>query len=107
MYCQRHKHGFEEDCVCCEVVKEVYDKDKRIKELEAAFKQETRIALHYQNKMSELLKEVGEMKTALEFYRTLVSDCNRHGKEGDIARDRLAKDSGKKAKQALNTPEKG
>ena len=50
---------------------------------------------------------VSELKAALKFYREFAADCNKHGKEGAIARDRLAKDAGKKAEQALNKQEKG
>jgi hypothetical protein len=49
------------------------------------------------NAANERIKRLEE---ALDWYETKVSDCNRHGPDGDAARDALAKDRGNKAKEA-------
>ena len=49
------------------------------------------------NTANERIKRLEE---ALAWYETRVSDCNRQGPEGDAARDALAKDYGRKAKEA-------
>ena len=41
------------------------------------------------------------IEEALEWYREMVGDCNRHGDPGPAARDKLAKDRGGKAAEAL------
>lgn len=41
-----------------------------------------------------------QAKEALAWYESTVSDCNRHGPQGDAARDALAQDRGIKAKEA-------
>ena len=43
---------------------------------------------------------IKRLEEALVWYETKVSDCNRQGPEGDAARDALAKDYGRKAKEA-------
>jgi len=42
---------------------------------------------------------IKRLEEALTWYESTVSDCNRHGPEGDVARDALAKDQGRKAKE--------
>jgi hypothetical protein len=42
-----------------------------------------------------------ELLEVLEYYLPLLENCNRHGPEGDAARDTLAKDLGGKAKAAI------
>jgi chromosome segregation ATPase len=60
-----------------------------------------------QQKLDEMAKafsqqqaRIQRMEEALAWYETKVSDCNRQGPEGDAARDALAKDYGRKAKEA-------
>jgi hypothetical protein len=42
-----------------------------------------------------------ELIETLEYYIPLLEDCNKYGNNGDLARDKLAKDSGNKAKAAI------
>jgi cell division septum initiation protein DivIVA len=50
---------------------------------------------------NKLLKQrIKRLEEALAWYESTVSDCNRHGPEGDVARDALARDQGHKAKEA-------
>lgn len=58
--------------------------------------------------ISALIEELRIMKekndrlsSVLKWYADTVGDCNRSGKDGDTARDRLAKDHGSKAEEAL------
>ena len=48
------------------------------------------------NAANERIKRLEE---ALTWYESKVSECNRYGPEGDAARDALAKDLGRKAKE--------
>ncbi len=45
---------------------------------------------------------IEQMFEALNWYKEQVSNCNREGDIGETARDRLAKDVGKRAKAALS-----
>jgi len=45
-------------------------------------------------------QRIKRLEEALAWYESTVSDCNRHGPNGDTARDALAKDQGRKAKEA-------
>ena len=49
--------------------------------------------------LSEVSGRIQRLEEALAWYETKVSDCNRQGPEGDAARDALAKDYGRKAKE--------
>ncbi len=49
------------------------------------------------NAANESIKRLEE---ALTWYESTVSDCNRHGPQGDAARHALAQDRGSKAKEA-------
>jgi hypothetical protein len=51
-------------------------------------------------KFKEANERIKRLEEALAWYESTVSDCNRHGPEGDVARDALAKDQGRKAKEA-------
>lgn len=46
-------------------------------------------------------KLIEQMREALQWYKEQVSSCNRNGDAGELARDRLAKDVGKRAEAAL------
>jgi peptidoglycan hydrolase CwlO-like protein len=46
-------------------------------------------------------KLIEQMREALQWYKEQVSSCNRNGDVGELARDRLAKDVGKRAEAAL------
>jgi hypothetical protein len=59
------------------------------------------------NKVAQLYEGAEEQKQrikrleeVLTWYETKVSECNRQGPEGDAARDALANDLGRKAKEA-------
>jgi len=43
---------------------------------------------------------IKRLEEALAWYESTVSDCNRHGPQGDAARHALAQDRGIKAKEA-------
>ena len=47
-------------------------------------------------------KEAAEYREALEWYAAKVNDCNRHGPDGNAARDCLAKDTGDCARNILS-----
>jgi hypothetical protein len=60
-----------------------------------------------ENEAYMLEKELGQaqdrirrLEEALAWYESTVSDCNRHGPQGDAARNALAQDLGRKAKEA-------
>ena len=50
---------------------------------------------------AKLGAERDRLREALQWYEKIVSECNRHGAEGDIARGALAQDVGSKARAAL------
>jgi hypothetical protein len=45
-------------------------------------------------------ERIKRLEEALAWYESTVSDCNRHGPQGDAARHALAQDRGIKAKEA-------
>jgi hypothetical protein len=47
-----------------------------------------------------LQDHIKRLEEALAWYESTVSDCNRHGPQGDAARHALAQDRGSKAKEA-------
>ena len=47
-----------------------------------------------------LKERIKRLEEALAWYESTVSDCNRHGPQGDAARHALAQDRGSKAKEA-------
>jgi hypothetical protein len=51
-------------------------------------------------KLNEANERIKRLEEVLTWYETKVSECNRHGPEGDAARDALAKDLGLKAKES-------
>ena len=75
------------------------DKDI-IKQLETELA-EARAEIERKNKLIE------QMREALQWYKEQVSSCNRNGDVGELARDRLAKDVGKRAEAALSAAERG
>ena len=48
----------------------------------------------------EARERINRLEEALTWYESTVSDCNRHGPQGDAARQALAQDRGSKAKEA-------
>jgi hypothetical protein len=48
----------------------------------------------------EYQDRIKRLEEALTWYESTVSDCNRHGPQGDAARHALAQDRGIKAKEA-------
>jgi hypothetical protein len=44
-------------------------------------------------------ERIKRLEEALAWYESTVSDCNRHGPQGDAARHALAQDRGSKAKE--------
>ena len=51
-------------------------------------------------KNMRLQDRIKRLEEALAWYESTVSDCNRHGPQGDAARHALAQDRGSKAKEA-------
>jgi hypothetical protein len=58
------------------------------------------LARQLERELNEANDRIKRLEEALAWYETKVSDCNRQGPEGDAARDALAKDYGRKAKEA-------
>jgi chromosome segregation ATPase len=56
--------------------------------------------------IAERDKLIEQMRDALQWYKEQVSSCNRNGDAGKLARDRLAKDVGKRAEAALSAAER-
>ena len=48
----------------------------------------------------EQKQRIKRLEEALTWYESKAEDCNRHGSEGNAARDALANDLGRKAKEA-------
>jgi septum formation topological specificity factor MinE len=48
----------------------------------------------------EMKERIKRLEEALTWYESKAEDCNRHGSEGVAARDALANDLGRKAKEA-------
>tara|TARA_R110002020_G_scaffold95937_9_gene230083 strand:- start:38949 stop:39134 length:186 start_codon:yes stop_codon:yes gene_type:complete len=44
---------------------------------------------------------MSDLIEALQWYAAQVEDCRKHGRDGDIARAKLDRDGGHKARQAL------
>jgi hypothetical protein len=62
---------------------------------------EMTVKIQWQKEQISLLKQrIKRLEEALAWYESTVSDCNRHGPKGDVARDALARDQGRKAKEA-------
>jgi hypothetical protein len=51
-------------------------------------------------RLEEQKDRIKRLEEALAWYESTVSDCNRHGPQGDAARHALAQDRGSKAKEA-------
>ena len=51
-------------------------------------------------RLEEQQERIKRLEEALAWYESTVSDCNRHGPQGDAARHALAQDRGSKAKEA-------
>jgi hypothetical protein len=45
---------------------------------------------------------IAELEAALEWYAAHVADCRKLGRDGDVARGKLDRDGGSKARAALN-----
>ena len=51
-------------------------------------------------RLEEQQERIKRLEEALTWYESKAEDCNRHGSEGVAARDALANDLGRKAKEA-------
>lgn len=76
----------------CQLETELADKEKQLAEMRAEIERKDKL--------------IEQMREALQWYKEQVSSCNRNGDVGELARDRLAKDVGKRAEAAL-APERG
>ena len=77
---------------------------KRVTELEAEAELGNipyREAVDLKKRVGELEKQLSRTSRALEWYEREVGNCNRTSSQGDISRDRLARDHGKRATKAL------
>ena len=45
--------------------------------------------------------KIDELKTTLEWYASHVADCRKLGRDGDVARGKLDRDGGSKARAAI------
>lgn len=93
---------------------ELADKEKQLAEARAEIERlnqkiEARnVAVRIQVAMiNDKDKLIEQMREALQWYKEQVSSCNRNGDAGELARDRLAKDVGKRAEAALSAAERG
>jgi hypothetical protein len=48
---------------------------------------------------------IGELEASLEWYAAHVADCRKIGRDGDVARGKLDRDGGSKARAALKVNE--
>ena len=53
-----------------------------------------------ERELNESNQRIKRLEEALTWYESKAEDCNRHGSEGVAARDALANDLGRKAKEA-------
>jgi predicted nucleic acid-binding Zn-ribbon protein len=81
--------------------------EERIKQLEESLESANtflQLVMCEQNHLRDVRNKANDrikrLEGALAWYESKVSDCNRQGAEGDAARDALAKDYGRKAKEA-------
>ena len=56
---------------------------------------------HWEGRAEKAEAGVGELKSALEWYAEHVAGCRKLGRDGDIARGKLDRDGGTKAREAL------
>jgi|TARA_B110000908_G_scaffold170039_1_gene228524 hypothetical protein len=56
---------------------------------------------HWEGRAEKAEARVAELKSALEWYAENVSGCRKLGLDGDIARGKLDRDGGTKAREAL------
>jgi hypothetical protein len=52
--------------------------------------------------ISDPQARIAEFKVTLEWYAAQVADCRKLGRDGDVARGKLDRDGGSKARAALN-----
>ena len=57
-------------------------------------------ARQLERELNAAQQRIKRLEEALAWYESTVSDCNRHGPQGDAARHALAQDRGSKAKEA-------
>jgi cell shape-determining protein MreC len=69
--------------------------------LEKIMKEKNAVLEAVTKKCQKLESENKQLRDALQWYSKTVGNCNRRGTEGDVARQRLAKDVGKRADEAL------
>jgi hypothetical protein len=51
--------------------------------------------------IAEPQERIDELQAALEWYASHVADCRKLGRDGDVARGKLDRDGGSKARVAL------
>jgi hypothetical protein len=56
---------------------------------------------HWEGRAEKAESRVAELKSALEWYAEHVAGCRKLGRDGDIARGKLDRDGGTKAREAL------
>lgn len=62
---------------------------------------------HHADTVTALQAEVDRLREALNWYADKAENCDRHGAEGDGARYALAKDTGSRARAALQEDSNG
>ena len=78
--------------------KQLKENQERIDQLVLFNNQLSDINVQVSQERDDLNVRIKRLEEALTWYESKVSECNRHGPEGDAARDALAKDLGRKAK---------
>jgi hypothetical protein len=91
---------------CHAMVGRYFDAEQRKKRAEESLKQLGEEIEKYAEITFAKDKLIEQMRQALSWYDENVSNCNRHGREGDNARNRLARDGGQQAKFALEAAER-
>jgi Lar family restriction alleviation protein len=77
---------------------------ERISELVALLDQQLGTpceAIRHAQEIEESQARIAEFKVTLEWYAAHVADCRKLGRDGDVARGKLDRDGGTKAREAL------
>lgn len=80
---------------------EIEVKNARIADLEDALAAASGTIAAMREDAAKAQAKIAELQTALEWYASHVADCRKLGRDGDVARGKLDRDGGTKAREAL------
>jgi hypothetical protein len=60
---------------------------------------------HWEGRTEKAEARIAELEASLEWYAAHVADCRKIGRDGDVARGKLDRDGGSKARAALKASE--